>query len=303
MLVFRESMVERDERIRELTERMEADQATVERLKAELEAVQANTAVRQLDPKRVRASKFANRLEASYLTEDFARLRAEMAVAGGNVQPVKVRPITGDPDHDFELVYGHRRHRSALLGGMLINAIVEEMDDAELFKHMELENRGRAELRPYELGLHYARALDEALFRTQSEMAAALGVSQAMVSKLVSLGRLPSVVVECFASPLDLSVRMGMELTAALEQDARGVIKRAERVCAGPRPAAADVVRLLCGGAASKETVLRGPGERQATLKTTKRGIQVNVRGATVDADLVAEIEAVVRKWTAAGQA
>ena len=47
----------------------------------------------------------------------FQDLKAEIASAGGNVQPIKVRPAavlngsTPPADLTFELIYGHRRHR------------------------------------------------------------------------------------------------------------------------------------------------------------------------------------------------
>mgnify|MGYP000187395218 CR=1 FL=1 len=91
----------------------------------------------------VRASRWANRHEASFSDEAFAELKAEIAAAGVNVQPVSVRPVlngstAGGPA--YELVFGHRRHRACLELGLPLQAMVTEMGDRELFEAMEREN-------------------------------------------------------------------------------------------------------------------------------------------------------------------
>ena len=66
----------------------------------------------------IKPSKWANRHEASFLTAEFEELKAEIAAAGGNVQPIKVRPVevlngsTPSTDTTYELIFGHRRHRA-----------------------------------------------------------------------------------------------------------------------------------------------------------------------------------------------
>ena len=49
--------------------------------------------VRRLDPATVRVSAWANRHEHSYQDAGFLALKAEISAAGGNVQPIKVRPV------------------------------------------------------------------------------------------------------------------------------------------------------------------------------------------------------------------
>ena len=82
-------------------------------------------------------------------------LKSEMESAGGNVQAIKVRPIPGTEPQEYEIVFGHRRHRACLDLGLEVLATIESIDDKELFKEMDRENRQRADLRPYEQGLMY----------------------------------------------------------------------------------------------------------------------------------------------------
>ncbi len=186
---------------------------------------------RKMDPKVIRPSRWANRHETAFLTSEFAGLKADIEHAGGNVQAILIRPIPNEPGQ-FEIVFGHRRHRAALELGIPVLASIwtEELGDAALFTAMDRENRERADLSAYEQGVMYRRALEENLFPTQRQLAEALGVSHTWVRKAMSVAQLPQAVTDCFRSPLEISFRHAEIINAALELDRRGVLKRAEKV-------------------------------------------------------------------------
>ena len=104
------------------------------------------------------------------------------------------------------------------------------MKDADLFVEMERENRGRKNLSAWEQGKMYAIALDEGLFPTQRKLSEALDVDISIVSKSLSLARLPDEVVQAFASPLDIQFRWASILAEALQKDPDGVLARAREV-------------------------------------------------------------------------
>jgi ParB family chromosome partitioning protein len=64
-----------------------------EALRARVKSLEQDAPLRKIDPSMIRPSKWANRHEASFLTAEFQELKAEIAAAGGNVQPIKVRPV------------------------------------------------------------------------------------------------------------------------------------------------------------------------------------------------------------------
>ena len=70
-----------------------------EALKARVRSLEEEAPLRKLDPSLIRPSKWANRHEASFQTAEFQELKAEIAAAGGNVQPIKVR----SEEHTSEL--------------------------------------------------------------------------------------------------------------------------------------------------------------------------------------------------------
>ncbi|MFD2274834.1 ParB N-terminal domain-containing protein [Undibacterium arcticum] len=90
---------------------------------------------------RSRRQKWANRISDSFTSADFLALKEEITQAGGNVQPIKVRPLVGVADR-YEIVFGHRRHRACLEAGLPVLCLIEAVSDQELFKEMDREKQG-----------------------------------------------------------------------------------------------------------------------------------------------------------------
>src|SRR5712692_6730329 len=82
--------------------------------------------VRLIEPDKIIPSKWANRDIHTFQSAEFDQLKEEIAQAGGNVQPIKVRPLAGDADR-YEIVYGHRRHRASLDLNQPVLALVEDV--------------------------------------------------------------------------------------------------------------------------------------------------------------------------------
>lgn len=226
-------------------------------LKDRLKEFEDATVVEFLDPKQVRASRFANRHELSFGGADFEGLKAEIASAGRNVQPIKVRRLKsageGAPTQ-YEIAFGHRRHRACLELGLPVAAIVEDLSDAQLFAEMDRENRERANLSPWEQGLMYKRALDAGLFPSLRKLASAVGVQVGNASTAVQLASLPDEVVTAFDSPLVLQHRWSAQIHAALERDRQGVLERARELAGlSPRLPGKDVLQRLLGVADGRE--------------------------------------------------
>lgn len=191
--------------------------------------------VRPLDPRTVHPSQFANRIEDEFKTPEFRKLKLEIENAGGNVQPIKVRPMGGGRHSpldgqapQYEIAYGHRRHRACLELGLQVNAIVDDaLTDVDLFEAMDRENRGRKNLSAWEQGCMYRDALARGMYPSERRLAERLGVNNSDVNRSVQLAKLPSAVVAAFASPLDLQIRWQKPLTDALQRDPEGVLSRA----------------------------------------------------------------------------
>lgn len=232
-------------------------------------------ATRLLDPKRIGRSKFANRHASSFLGADFEHLKREIMEAGGNVQPIKVRPTKGVDGVDYEIVFGHRRHEACLQLGLPVLALVDNLDDRTLFVEMDRENRERADLSPWEQGVMYLRALEQNLFASNRQLATALGIDPSNLGKSLALAKLPDEVVHAFASPLEIQLRWAPLLNKTLDEDRAGLLTRAAEMAAhrGPRGPKAVLAYLMQPSVASQSPSAIEPlvfmvsGKKAATLR------------------------------------
>ena len=213
---------------------------------------------RKLDPQTIVPSRWANRHADSFNTAEFARLKQDIELAGGNVQPISVRLLTDQPGR-YEIVFGHRRHRACGELGIAVLATIDTsaVSDHDLFSAMDRENRERADLSPYEQGIMYRRALDEKLYPSNRRLAEALGVSHTWVANVLLVADLPAPVVECFRSPLEIQHRYAKSIAAALETDRKVVLRRAEKLRAQERPKAATAVVAALIGVSNESAELK----------------------------------------------
>ena len=245
----RSDLLNENQALRAQAEEAATLRSKVSELAADLAQWDGAKATRLIDPQRIRRSRWANRHELSFGDAEFQQLKEELASAGGNVQPIKVRPAGRDEQGDlYEVVFGHRRHQGCLELGLPVLALVENLSDQGLFVDMDRENRARKSLSPYEQGKMYQRALDEGLFPSNRKLADAVGVDLSALGKALSLAKLPQAVVSAFASPLEIQFRWAKPLGDAVEADPEGVVKRAEALAKlEAKPAAKDVFERLIG--------------------------------------------------------
>lgn len=221
-----------------------------ESLRAELAQWEGVKPTRWLDPTLIARSRYANRHELNFSGEAYAQLKDEIRHAGGNVQPIKVRPLPGATDTDtprYEVVFGHRRLQACRELGLPVLAVVDALDDQALFVEMDRENRSRKDLSAWEQGRMYQRALDDGLFPSNRKLAEALGVDVGNLGKALMLAHLPQEVVEAFASPLDLQFRWAKALNDAASADTPGLVARARELASrkGQLPAKAVFEQLV----------------------------------------------------------
>jgi len=201
-----------------------------------------------LDPARVKVWE-GNARSYRHLTEESCRELIDSILAeGGQKVPAVVRRIEGDPDHDYEVIAGTRRHwsirwlRANHYPDMQFLAQVAQLDDEAAFRLADLENRARADVSDLERARNYRVALASHYGNHQTRMAERLKLSKGWLSKMLKIATLPDTVVDAFASPAELALRPAYALAQLLD-DPDGqpaILATAERLAAEQRARRAD---------------------------------------------------------------
>ncbi|MGB6487361.1 MAG: ParB/RepB/Spo0J family partition protein [Steroidobacteraceae bacterium] len=170
----------------------------------------------------------------------------------GQRHPVLGRRFTGTLGASIELIYGGRRLFAAAQLGVKLLVDVQELNDRAGIVEMEIENRLRADISPYERGMSYRRWLNSRLFASQAELAKELGASEAQISRLLRYADLPAAVVGAFETVQSIREEWAVVLAKVCQDPSRrpAVLRRAREVSQVERRYPAQVVfRRLVSGA------------------------------------------------------
>jgi ParB family transcriptional regulator, chromosome partitioning protein len=205
---------------------LQQHEATVKALEAKLAQFVDGVRTVKLECALVDESKWANRHSSTFETSAFDKFKDEIAHAGGNVQPILVRP-TGAR---YEVVFGHRRFTACKQLGLPVLSMIMEMSDEDLFTLMDRENRDREDLTPYEQGEMWRKAIDEGLFSSARQLASHVGVSNVHVTQCMSIARLPQFVLGLFDNPTEIQVRWAKAINDQLQADPEALTERASKI-------------------------------------------------------------------------
>ena len=232
MMVFRSQMKKHEETVRGLEEQLSQYRESIRTIK--------------IDTDQIDVSKWANRHATSFEGATFDQFKDEIAHAGGNVQPILVRP----KGSRYEIAFGHRRYTACKELALPVLAMVMDLSDADLFTLMDRENRNRENLSPFEQGVMWAKAIDAGLFPSARKLAIHVGVTDVFVGQCLAIARLPDFVVELFRAPTEIQIRWAKSLQQQLQTDPEVVAVRAEQIKAIGRtlPSAKVFEMLIANG-------------------------------------------------------
>jgi ParB family chromosome partitioning protein len=221
----------------------------------------------EVDPFRCRIWELHDRL-SDYVTDESCKAEIESVARHGQLVPALGRPLHGNHDFDVEIIYGGRRLYVARHLNVSLKVELRELSDQEALIAMDVENRHRTDLSPYERGLSYARWLRTPYFKSQDDIVRALGVSASHVSRVLKLAQLPTVLIGAFATPLELRESWGLELLEHWQDPARRPLlsQRARSIAAHqPRAGAEQVFRYLIDSAGKARRA--SPDSRDSVVK------------------------------------
>jgi ParB/RepB/Spo0J family partition protein len=267
----------------------------------------------QLDPKKIRATKFKNRDDRSLLLHDpkFVKLTKSLE-AHGQETPIRVRPIKDALPFEFEIVSGHRRHAACLAldvstnKGFPIVAIVDAaaQETRDLVLKMYRENADREDLSPHETGMMFKAWLDAKVFPTHEAISVATGQSKQNIGKYLALANLPDYIKTAFRDPRVLALRWCTDLTAATETRGSELKALAEDLAKrNPAPLPEGVFaeliaatpRKKSGSARASESIKEG--NKVLFELSAREGRYVIRLGKHVDKKLRKQLQQDLKEW------
>lgn len=180
--------------------------------KALQEALKSGHHVQDLDPAAIDPSFVRDRLEDIEFTEDdpFVRSIAE----NGQEVPILVRPHPTEEGR-YQVAYGHRRLKAALVLGIKVKAVVREFDDQSLVIAQGIENGERKNL-SYIERVSFALALEQKGFPRHVIMKA-LSTDKTELSKMLSVAaNVPAELIRLIGSAPGIGRRKWLALSDAL---------------------------------------------------------------------------------------
>lgn len=148
----------------------------------------ATSALREVPVASIRPNAYQPR---SHFDEDALASLAASIRELGVLQPVLVRELPPDDEHDFELIAGERRWRAAKRAGLqTIPVIVRTADDAAALEQALVENLHREDLNALEEAAAYQQLIED-FGLTHDEVAQRVGKSRTAVTNTLRLFQLP----------------------------------------------------------------------------------------------------------------
>ncbi|HEY4547196.1 MAG TPA: ParB/RepB/Spo0J family partition protein [Pedomonas sp.] len=234
-----------------------------------------NTRVELVDPARCKPWVYSDRDRTLLNEQECADLIDSYKATGRQQLPALVRRLKDDPAHDFEIIYGNRRHWAALWmqqnghPDFKFLVTIKNLTDAEAFIESDIENRTRKDLSDLERAKKYRQSLEIFFRGDQKGMAGSLGISESTLSRLLSLAELPSEVIGAFEHPYDIKATYAVTLSPLLNNPAsrRSLIELANEITSEQEVARREGRPLQNGPA----VLARLKSAKEKVKKTKKR--------------------------------
>lgn len=165
-----------------------------------------------VDPARCRPWKFHNRDDNWLSQENCQDLIDSMLAMGKQNIPAIVRRVKDDPNYDYEVIAGRRRHwvvswlRENDHEHFEFLISVQSLSDSEAFRVADLENRNRKDLTPIERARDWLVGLNEFYGGNQRTMASRHGVSPGLLSKYIQLAQMDPELLSAYPNVFELGV-------------------------------------------------------------------------------------------------
>lgn len=245
-------------------------------------------------------------------------------VQGKQEFPAIVRRVMDDPDCDYEVICGARRHwtvnylRENNYPDFKFLIELRDLTDEQAFRLSDIENRDREDISDYERAVKYVKALNKYYIK-QKVMAERLEVTEGWLSRYLDLATMPKEVIQCYPDITQIKTRHARELKPLMKIAKRrqaimdAALKLIEqqngrRIAGKPLMEGQDVIKVLKAAGEDKPKKAnpimdtKYTAKKEKMMEVAKRGrgnIQLTIlpqSGAT-KAELLAACEDIIERY------
>ena len=139
----------------------------------------------EIEPTRCRPWKYHNR-DIAWLTKERCQDLIDSIKKNGQSDPILVRKIENEPDYDYEIIYGVRRwFACSMIPNQKVLVKFTDADDRTCMVLMHIENADSKDISEFERAFSFAEQMKSGLFKNQTELADAVGLTQGTISKMI----------------------------------------------------------------------------------------------------------------------
>lgn len=179
--------------------------------------------VSAIDPARCKPWKYHNR-DLDWLTAENCADLISSIQQNGQVEPILLRklPENVDSEHDYEIIYGVRRwYACSQIPNQMVLAAFTEADDKTCMILMHTENANSKDISEFERAFSFSQQFKSGIFKNQTEMAKAMGVSQGLISRMIKAAELfeHDWLKKLFKNKLEIKIKPAYKLVNMLKDN------------------------------------------------------------------------------------
>lgn len=177
--------------------------------------------VSAIDPARCKPWKYHNR-DLEWLTVENCADLISSIQQNGQIEPILVRKAKENTDssYDYEIIYGVRRwYACSQIQNKMVLAAFTEADDKTCMVLMHTENADSKDISEFERAFSFAQQFKSGIFKNQTEMAKAMGVSQGLISRMIKAAELMEHdwLKKLFRNKLEIKIKPAYKLVNMLK--------------------------------------------------------------------------------------
>lgn len=202
-----------------LKEKLEAKTAGEDRVY--FQSQDLDILIKEIDPAQCRPWKYHNR-DTAWLTQERCQDLISSIETSGQNEPALVRALFDDPHYRYEIIYGVRRwFACSQIPNHKLLARITDVDDKTCMILMHSENAFSRDISEFERAFSFAKQMKSGVFKNQTEMARAMGLSQGTISKMIQSAEIfdyPWINI-LFQHKLDIPLKYAYVLSTLLKWD------------------------------------------------------------------------------------